>query len=100
MRAKLLIREKITDEHGDLREWVVWLVSYSVLYPQGVRYRMAFIPRNHRNPVVLYDNHHPKGHHKHINGKQLDYSYSSVKQLRTDFEMDVEKWIKAGRFLA
>lgn len=43
-----------------------------------------------RTPAVLYDNHHPKGHHKHIGGRQSAYQFSSVEDLLRDFRRDIE----------
>jgi len=95
MKAKILVREKFTDEDGNLIEYVVWNVPRSHLHPEGVRYRMAFIPRGTEKPAVLYDNHHPKGHHKHISGVEEVYSYSNVHQLMIDFHKDISRWKKA-----
>ena len=97
MKAKLLYREKITDEDGDLREMVLWAVSHSNKYPGGVRYRMAFIPHGAKEPSVLYDNHHPKGHHKHIRGKEEPYHFLNSHQLLVDFEKDIELWKRSRR---
>jgi hypothetical protein len=30
---------------------------------------------------VLYDNHSPKGHHRHVQGIEQEYAYSDVEQL-------------------
>ena len=60
MKAKLLFHEKLITEEGDIEERVIWAVQEGVLFPEGVRYRLAFIPRATLGPVVLYDNHHPK----------------------------------------
>ncbi len=100
MIAKLLLRDKFTDEDGDLHEWVVWRVPFDRLYREGVRYRLAFIPRGMGKPAVLYDNHHPKGHHKHLEDLEQPYLFSTIAQLRADFAKDVSLWKKTrGRFL-
>ena len=92
MRAIPIIKRKETDDDGDLLEAVVWKVASSIQHPKGVRYRMAFIPIGHKQPAVLYDNHHPKGHHKHIDRKESAYSFSGIEQLILDFERDVFHW--------
>ena len=89
MKAKPLLRKKLTDEDGDLMELVVWQVPQDSRHPEGVRYRMAFILRGHEKPAVLYDNHHPKGHHRHIGGLEEPYEFSGVRELILDFEKDV-----------
>jgi hypothetical protein len=99
MKARLLLRRKLTDRDGDLLEWIVWIVPASPLYRDGVRYRMAFVPWGIGKPVVLYDNHHPKGHHKHLEDLEQPYTFSGIDQLLVDFENDVRVWKKAsGRY--
>lgn len=91
MRARLLARDKATDVFGNLTEYVVWVLPISSLYPEGVRYRFAFVKAGQRAPHVLYDNHHPKGHHKHIGGTEIVYEFSSIEKLFMDFFNDVNK---------
>jgi hypothetical protein len=45
---------------------------------------------------VLYDNHHPKGHHRHLGTVQNGYAFSTVDQLLKDFLADVQR-AKMGR---
>ncbi len=97
MKAKLLLKQKLTDSDGDLRELVVWMVPVNDRYPEGVRYRLAFVPRGHRLPRVLYDNHHPKGHHKHIENKESAFGFVDVRQLIEDFAKDIAIWKRKGR---
>src|SRR5262245_48024684 len=92
MKAKLLLRYKETDEDGDLREMIVWRVPESRMYKDGVRYRLVFIPLGARRPAVLYDNHHPKGHHKHLDDLEQPYIFSGLEKLKTDFDMDMQFW--------
>lgn len=37
-RATLVLREKMTDESGNLREMVIWRVAPNARQPDGVRY--------------------------------------------------------------
>ncbi|MBI4063433.1 MAG: hypothetical protein HY401_03940 [Elusimicrobia bacterium] len=92
MKARLLLRQKLTDSDGDLKELVAWRVVVNEKHPEGVRYRLAFIPQGHKQPAVLYDNHHPKGHHKHVDESESLYSFSGARQLIEDFEKDVVHW--------
>ena len=94
MKASLLLKEKYTDGDGDLLDWVVWEVAPGPLYREGIRYRLAFIPQDFKMPAVLYDNHHPKGHHKHLEELEQPYLFVGVHQLLTDFEHDVNIWKK------
>jgi len=94
-RAAVLLREKITDERGNLREMVVWRVPASAHRPEGVRYRLALILAGDSTPAVLYDNHPPKGHHRHVGGVEAPYPFRGVEQLITDFLADVARVIGA-----
>lgn len=88
-RATALFREKVTDEHGHIYEAVIWEVERSTRYSEGVRYRLAFIKAGEKSPTVLYDNHHPKGHHRHLEGIEEPYKFTNVNQLLADFMADV-----------
>ncbi|MEK6543667.1 MAG: DUF6516 family protein, partial [Elusimicrobiota bacterium] len=78
MKAKLLLKFKRTDTLGNVMEIVVWSVRGDTRYPEAVKYRLAYIPYGRRAPVVLFDNHYPKGHHKHVDGRQETYPYMSI----------------------
>ena len=96
MGGILLRREKYVDADGDLVELVLWQVPRSAEYPDGVRYRLGFLPAGTKRPAVLYDNQHPKGHHRHCGDMQTTYTFSTVDQLLADFLADVQR-AKAGR---
>jgi len=87
--AAIVLREKTTDEQGNLREMVVWQVETNPHQPQGIRYRLALILTGEKIPAVLYDNHHPKGHHRHIQGIEEPYEFVDVERLISDFMADV-----------
>jgi len=57
----------------------------SARYPEGVRYRLAFIRSGERTPALLYDNHHPKGHHRHVEMRQDPYNFVTAQKLVADF---------------
>ena len=65
--------------------------------PEGVRYRLAFVPAGQREPAVLYDNHHPKGHHKHVDGAESPYEFTSILNLQIDFAEETARWKKRQR---
>lgn len=92
MRAVLLVKEKMTEPDGSVIEVVVWKVPEDRRHPEGLRYRMAFISSEYKRPVVLYDNHHPKGHHKHIEGRENAYSFAGLERLMVDFYQDIDDW--------
>jgi hypothetical protein len=84
-RAKLIRRRKWTDERGNLYEIVLWKVERNARHPEGVRYRLAFIRSGEEVPAILYDNHHPKGHHRHIGEREEPYAFVTARQLIADF---------------
>jgi hypothetical protein len=84
-RAKLIRRQKWTDERGNLYEIVLWQVERSARHPEGVRYRLAFVRSAEKVPALLYDNHHPKGHHRHVGKREQPYDFVSAQQIVRDF---------------
>ena len=56
-----------------------------------MKYRLAFVERDSTAPAVLYDNHHPKGHHRHISGVEAPYDFVDVDTLLSDFQADVQR---------
>lgn len=90
MKTRLIHSIKLIDDLGGIEERKIWAVPRDLKHPDGVRYRLAFIPANQKTPAVLYDNHHPKGHHKHIGGRQSEYEFNGVADLLRDFRRDIE----------
>jgi len=84
-RAELLRRRKWTDREGNIFEIVIWKVERNGRHPEGVRYRLALIRPGEKEPALVYDNHHPKGHHRHIAGREEPYLFGSVQGLVDDF---------------
>ncbi len=93
--AALLLREKTTDEKGNLREIVIWQVEPNPRQREGIRYRLALIRTGEKVPAVLYDNHHPKGHHRHVEGVEEAYKFVNVEGLIADFTADLSRAIGA-----
>lgn len=97
-RATLVLREKVIDDQGNILELVIWRVPATSRTPSGVRYRLAFVRRDEVKPAVLYDNHSPKGHHRHVAGVEEPYGFVDVDQLVADFTADVERIGGEGRW--
>jgi len=89
LKARLIHSLKLIDEAAGIEEHKVWAVPKDEKHPEGVRYRLAYIPSGQKEPAVLYDN-HPKGHHKHIRGQQTVYEFTGVESLLNDFRRDIE----------
>jgi hypothetical protein len=90
-RATLVLREKVIDDRGNILEMVIWRVSVTSRSPSGVRYRLAFVRRDELKPAVRYDNHPPKGHHRHVAGVEERYGFVDVDRLIADFTADVQR---------
>lgn len=86
--ADLIHRFRYDHPDGSIEQCVIWEVPRSPRNPEGIRYRLAYIPAGASSPTVLYDNHHPKGHHKHIRGIETAYEYVDWEKLIEDFEKD------------
>jgi len=85
-RAELLFRQKLTLKSGLLCEVVVWIISESREYPEGIKYRMVLVEPVGGKVLVLFDNHHPKGPHLHLeNGDERSYNFVSISKLMDDF---------------
>ena len=65
-------------------EIVIYEVSVTQKYPDGVRYRLICMDQK-ENRKILMDNHHPKGPHVHLNDQELEYIYISEDKLMEDF---------------
>ena len=90
MKAELLFEQRLDFEDGAILEIVYWRVpspvppsahdlKYSLFYGRpGVR-------------EVGYDNERGKGDHRHYQGTEKPYSFTSIEQLLADFWSDVER---------
>ncbi len=87
-RAVLLQHDDVFDEEGWRMVVKIWKVPKSQTSPEGIDYSLALIsPEGER--VVGYDNHWPKGHHRHVLGREGAYSYRGIDRLIADFKADV-----------
>ncbi len=86
MSSTLMYYEKRVEEDGSIVEMKVWEVPVSEKNPDGVRYSLYWVKKE----VVLvgYDNHHPKGHHRHYGGRQETYEFTGIEDLIRDFLED------------
>lgn len=88
MKAELLFEQRIVYDDGAIVEMVLWRVpspvppsthdlKYSLFYGRpGVR-------------EVGYDNERGKGDHRHLQGAEFSYAFTSVEQLMADFWADI-----------
>jgi len=85
------VREYQAD--GSFLEIVVWHLDGPVP-PCGhcYKYRLVYIRDGVR--VVGYDNERGKGDHRHIDGVERPYTFTTPKQLLADFRNDVAHWME------
>ena len=87
-RAVSVLHEKIRTAEGVVVEFKVWQVPKSKNYPEGVKY--SFFAAHSGKVLVGYDNHSPKGHHRHFDEEEGSYDFEGFEKLREDFKKDLE----------
>ena len=91
MGAELLLQERRVLTEDSFVELVGWQIPTPV--PGSVRrfkYRLALVVQG--KCVLRYDNEAGKGDHKHLEGVETSYSFTSSAQLLADFWKDVNHW--------
>jgi hypothetical protein len=88
-RAEKVLHEKIRTADGMIIEFKVWRVSRSAQYPEGFKCSLFAV----RDGIVVvgYDNHSPKGHHRHVEGVEKEYVFGGLDKLRDDFRRDLAR---------
>ncbi len=89
--ATLLLHEKFINTDSSIVEMKIWQVRQSTQYPLGVRYALYWV----RDGVVIvgYDNHFPKGPHRHYGAQEFEYDFVDVESLVRDFQRDLRRRI-------
>ncbi len=85
MKAQLryYIKNKIQSRY--VLELSIYEVGKTSKYPDGIKYGLICKDLK-TGDQVLFDNHHPKGPHIHINDAESSYEYISDEKLIEDFE--------------
>lgn len=72
-------------------EMVVWKLASPVPGSQhSFKYRLALVVKG--VCVLRYDNQAGKGDHRHLGEEQRPYSFTTPRQLLTDFWQAVDGW--------
>ncbi len=90
-KAKLILHNKVLLNHGVVVEMKIWNVQDDIRYSNGYKYSLFAIYGD--EILVGYDNHYPKGHHRHIGNKEEDYNFTTLENLKNDFKSDLETQI-------
>lgn len=91
MAAELIAHAKEIRDDGTIVEIVVWRLD-APLAPCRHLYKYRLFFGSARGDRVRYDNERGKGDHRHIEGREEAYKFSSIEQLLDDFQSDVENW--------
>jgi len=93
MKAERLFHQRIDYDDGAIVEMVLWRVSSPVPpSTHGLKYSLFYGRPGVR--VVGYDNERRKGDHRHFQGTEAAYAFTTVEQLMADFWSDV--WALRG----
>jgi hypothetical protein len=88
LKARLLYSFKQSYDDGAALEMVIWEVPRPVAgSAHPCKYRLYYGYPGRR--VVGYDNETGKGDHRHLEGEETDYAFTSVERLVEDFLADV-----------
>ena len=85
MKARVVFWHKARLQNRYVLEMEIHEVGKSSKYKDGVRYSMILIDLS-TGRRVLMDNHHPKGHHLHLDNTELSYTFVTVDRLIDDFK--------------
>ncbi len=89
-KAELIFRDKYIYVDGAIREMIIWkLPETDAERPHGLKYSLFYGYPGSR--LIGYDNELGKGDHRHYQDREEVYNFSSVEQLVTDFETDINQ---------
>lgn len=94
MSSTLLYRSKLTLIHTTSKmvgicEIKIWKINDSKSYPLGLKYSLFCVESASGKIIVGFDNHFPKGPHKHIGEIEEPYHYVNDDLLVEDFWREV-----------
>ena len=90
MKAELLYSQRIDYDDGAIVEMVLWRVPLPVP-PSHHRLKYSLFYGRPGVREVGYDNERGKGDHRHFQGVETAYRFSTVEQLMADFWSDVRR---------
>lgn len=88
--AKNIIDKRIDQSDGSIIAMVIWkLPAPTKDKPHGYKFRLTYcLPDG--TVLVCFDNHTGKPDHKHIQGKEFPYMFTTPEQVVTDFLKDIK----------
>lgn len=96
VQATIIYRSKITLIQREtlevaIAELKIWKVAKSSGYPEGLKYSLFCVLKESGYILIGFDNHKPKGHHKHLDEFETVYDFKSVDELIDEFWDEVSK---------
>ena len=91
MPARLIARAKEIRDDGSIVEIVVWALD-APLSPCTHRFKYRLFFGTAEACRIRYDNELGKGDHRHPDGLEASYTFSTLEALLADFERDVRDW--------
>jgi hypothetical protein len=88
MKAELIFHQRIDYDDGAIVEMVLWRVV-SPVPPSTHQLKYSLFYGRPGSREVGYDNERGKGDHRHFQGVETAYVFSTVEQLMADFWSDV-----------
>ncbi len=89
-KARRLLHQRIDYDDGAIVEMVLWRTPAAVPpSTHGLKYSLFYGRPGVRE--VGYDNERGKGDHRHFQGVESPYAFSTVEQLMSDFWADVRR---------
>jgi hypothetical protein len=89
VKAELLFHQRIDYDDGAIVEMVIWRVPRPVPPTRhGLKYSLFYGRSGVRE--VGYDNERGKGDHRHFQGSEETYRFTTPERLMTDFWDDVQ----------
>ena len=90
MKAARIFYDRTEFSDGSILEMIIWAVPVSVL---GSKHRLKYSLFYGRPGVRLvgYDNERGKGDHRHVEGREEPYAFTTPEALIEDFLNDVRK---------
>ena len=91
MKAVTLVSKRIIYAESAFAELVLWHLTEPVIgCSHKFKYRLAYVVGG--ECVLRYDNETGKGDHRHFNGKENIYNFTTPDQLIADFKNDIDRW--------
>mgnify|MGYP003383346354 CR=1 FL=1 len=91
MKARLIAQAKEIRDDASIVEIVVWELA-EPLPPCRHRYKYRLFYGRPGECLVRYDNERGKGDHRHADGVEAAYEFTTLDALLADFERDVTNW--------